>query len=1155
MSISNLFKPGGLVWRPDANSINAPEGTLLRADNMVPDEDGALSVRRGSRELYNFPLGTEDVHSLYTYEGSDGYTYRIMGVDDQIYKNPGPGNHTAIWERQYGEDGEKIVNGLFTSNVIGWTAGTGWAWEAGGRVRHTAGNVAALTQYINVVSGNVYSVTVEFYGTTAGTVVTTLGTASVTGATGATGSVTVDVTALEDGFVAFSITPVTSFDGAVTEVSVITSDDDAVSFQFLTQMNYTGGSWEKDYAQTGDVGPVPYTATWEDAYISALVTTLEPVNFNVDFDGTGDIAIGEDHQQCFMARGTTAKKFDGKSFMNWGIAKPNAPAVLTSITATESAIMTCASGEGDGQVSAYPIVPGAVVGYWPNTIGGADGTTTVASAAYAPDKAGTADQAIRITPGRAYSMIVGTLYKYFAADLVALTDAKDLSGTDDDIFSVDVYIEDPANCEQISCMLTVAPSDAAYYIKTWNPNEGVQAAVRSTSADGADAYAAKVGTILDPIDPRDKPRVNTPEDVKGIIASVGDQNVPSSDPTTVPAGTWVRLSAARKNFTLVGSPGTGFGWNTVAWARLEFRNTGGSMGGISFSDLALNSSDEGTLTGDYKVVYRWVRETDRYYETSPPSDESNEITLAANQLRVTIPGTAQNGADDQVTAIWAYVFGGFLDTFYRVGVDVADPQLTTDLVIDLIKNEVQILTENERLEPYIDVPRDNIIAIAGPWNGRLFTLTSEGYVFPSLQTSPSTFNTYQVIDLSNQGDPLWMVKTSSGIHCGCERDVIFLAGTGDEDADRVVIDLYPHPLNIGTPPVDKSHFVDGNSILYRSTDGLITLASQGLTHVPDDGMRLLWRGQDRHGVSALNILTGRYRMTVDNKILYVIVAEGATTEGSTVVYRLDLSSGKWSRLIYPNPLLSIFNDPDGTTIAGTNDGKLLELEYGTGDANAVLPSVTIKTPFTDAGNPLVRKDPFDLQFHTDTNANTATVNVYKDGSVTTSGTYTFSTSQPQAYRIQAEDIGSFIRAQLQITGTFDEFQLSSLDLTYRVRPQHMTYLDTGYFQGDDPSDLIWLQEVEVDANSPSDLEVLIYLDDRLFTTEAVSVTANVRTVYRVPVPRGTKSRRPRVVVRTSAADGAGEIGFDPYFVRVKTRSSGNQGSAGYRTVWPAGAAP
>jgi hypothetical protein len=209
----------------------------------------------------------------------------------------------------------------------------------------------------------------------------------------------------------------------------------------------------------------------------------------------------------------------------------------------------------------------------------------------------------------------------------------------------------------------------------------------------------------------------------------------------------------------------------------------------------------------------------------------------------------------------------------------------------------------------------------------------------------------------------------------------------------------------------------------------------------------------------------------------------------------------------------------------------------------------------DGGNPLVRKDPFDLQFHADTNGNTATVTVYKDGSASSSASYTFSTAQPQAYRIQAEDVGTFVRAQLQVTGTFDEFQLSSMDLTYRLRPQNMNYLDTGYFVADDPADIVWLQEVEIDANSPSDLYVMVYLDDRLFTTETVSVTANVRTVYRVPIPRGAKARRPRIVVKTSAADGAGEIGFDPYFVRVRTRTSGNQGGAKYRTVWPAGSAP
>jgi hypothetical protein len=85
--------------------------------------------------------------------------------------------------------------------------------------------------------------------------------------------------------------------------------------------------------------------------------------------------------------------------------------------------------------------------------------------------------------------------------------------------------------------------------------------------------------------------------------------------------------------------------------------------------------------------------------------------------------------------------------------------------------------------------------------------------------------------------------------------------------------------------------------------------------------------------------------------------------------------------------------------------------------------------------------------------------------------------------------------------------------------------------------------------------VLLYLDDRLFATETVTATANVRTVYRVPIPRGAKARRPRVVIKTSAADGAGEIGFDPYAVRVKTRNSGNQSGSSYRTVWPAGQAP
>jgi hypothetical protein len=1006
MSVSNLFKPGGLVWRPDANAINAPEGTLLRADNLVPDEDGALVVRRGSRELYNFPAGTEDIHSLLTFEANNGFTYRLMAADSQIYTNLQAGNHTAHWE-----------------------------------VRHA--EAAGYTVYI--------------------------------------------------------------------------------------QRNYTGGAWEKAYASTGDVGPVPFSATWEE---TEATWAAEPINFNVTFDGTGDIAMGEDHQQAFFARGTTKRKFDGKNLLNWGIAKPSAVATLSSVAASSTDLMTGASGETG-------------ISYWPASLSDEGNPTVLATLSYVPDKNAAANQALKLTPGRAWGLTVASVWKSWGTP-------QNFSGQDEDVFSVDVFMEDAKNVTDIS-MTFFSDDYSIYYIYTFNPKEGIEYAVRDSKVDGENAYDVKVTSVLDPIDPKDKPRVNTPEKVRTIIGSIGDNNVPPSTPVTPTAGEWVRLAVTRKKFTKFGESATK-SWSTIGQGRIEFRNTTGQKGAVYFSDWTLQSAGAGTMTGTYRVVYRFIRETDRYYESSPPSDESTEIQLVNNQLRVTIPAAAQNAADDQVTTVWAYVYGGFLDSYYRFATATVDPQKNATIVIDCTATEVDILTENEKLEPYLDEPRDNIMAIAGPWNGRLFTLTSEGYVYPSLQTTPNCFNTFQVIDLSNMGDPLWMVKTSSGIHVGSERDVIFLAGTGDEDENRTVIDLYPHPLNIGTPPVDKANYVDGNSILYRSADGLIMLASQGLTHVPDDGVRLLWRGHARHGLSALNLTTGRFRLTVDNKILFALVAEGAVTEGSTVLYRLDLGKGQWSRLVYPDPILSLHTEPDGTTIAGTNNGKLLELEYGTGDESAD-PAVTLWTPYSDGGNPLARKDAFDLQFHTDTHGNTATVGVYKDGGTSSAASYTFSTSQPQAYRIQADDVGAFIRAQLRLTGSFDEMSLSMFDLTYRVRPQHMTFLDTGYLVADDPADVVWLQEVEVDANTPSDLWVDVYLDDRLYSSQSVPVTANVRKVYRVPLPRGCKSTRPRLVVRTSAADGAGEIGFDPYFVRVRTRNSGNQSGNRFKTVWPAGNAP
>ena len=89
MSVSNLFKRGGLQWMPDADSTNAPGTALLRADNLVPDQSGARSVRPGSAKIYNNlnPTGAGDVDALHTAELANGTTYRVAGVDNRIFIN------------------------------------------------------------------------------------------------------------------------------------------------------------------------------------------------------------------------------------------------------------------------------------------------------------------------------------------------------------------------------------------------------------------------------------------------------------------------------------------------------------------------------------------------------------------------------------------------------------------------------------------------------------------------------------------------------------------------------------------------------------------------------------------------------------------------------------------------------------------------------------------------------------------------------------------------------------------------------------------------------------------------------------------------------------------------------------------------------------
>src|SRR3989304_2831130 len=82
--MANLHFSGPGHWFPDADATRAPTGALLRADNLVPDEAGALALRKGSAIIYS-GLEAQRAHSLYT-PTLQGVVYRMAGIDAQVYR-------------------------------------------------------------------------------------------------------------------------------------------------------------------------------------------------------------------------------------------------------------------------------------------------------------------------------------------------------------------------------------------------------------------------------------------------------------------------------------------------------------------------------------------------------------------------------------------------------------------------------------------------------------------------------------------------------------------------------------------------------------------------------------------------------------------------------------------------------------------------------------------------------------------------------------------------------------------------------------------------------------------------------------------------------------------------------------------------------------
>lgn len=899
-------------------------------------------------------------------------------------------------------------------------------------------------------------------------------------------------------------------------------------------------------------------------------------------EGTsGDISMGDDSYQAFFARGKTKIKYDGEHIHNWGIAAPQIRPVLEAVDALTFTIGDFNANESTGN--------DFVMNEGDTTYHGDDGGGNPANMVYVDSYDGTASAAAGLKPnskGRA------SCTKKWDADTDMLN-FKGNQGGQTDLFDIRVWLEEPRKVDRVTLMFGLDDGDDPfrdnYYYFDFNIRNNGTVNLKDPNSNAAAAYAAANKKWLSPLTPNEATAVKSPEEASRILRSIGRfaglrSRERSDSQAASPA--WGHFAVTRGQFNRIGAA-KGRDWRTVRGFKVVYTAVPGSTEKIYLDDAIWSGGGARALTGTFQVGYRWARQikdkngAEIYTELSPMSPISRELLMQQQTLRVTIPQAALMNKDSQVNQVWLYLYGGNLDTYYRVAVlsasantgmkidDVSAPNnfsnswawwkgsiLTshgfsktdhpadpvTDLVASVYKSEIDAMTENVIFEPGASGPPNRIISIAGPWNKRLFCLTDEGWLYPSTNTSPSSFSLYHTIDLRMYGTPYWVVQTVSGVFVGCSKDIIRINGTGDNSEDGVTADLWAQPLGVSHPPAGYEMTTDGNNVVYRSDDGPMLFAGASSEKMPFSGTTLLWHGEDRHGVRALN-LDGRFRFCEFQHKIYMLAPEGDNTDPKAI-WRWDEQTGEWCRFIYydstpsPRTILSLHADEEGRLLAGTDNGEIIRLEYGFGDDSLPIP-ITIKTPLTDGESPVSRKDAADIQIHALTGGNSGVMSLLLDRSNDAAKTIEFSTSTSGIYRDSLIGLDPFIRLQAAISGSFMKFNLQAIGITYAPRPTHVFALDLGKIVPEQGADLAWVNQVELDINSPSNLYLDIYKNGVLHSTETVTVTPNVRDVYTVVPPRDTKARRLSMVLRTSNSAGEGAIGFECWMARVRHASTGN----------------
>jgi len=1075
-------------WVPDSDDVNADDSVALRLDNTIPDQLGARRLRYGSDTVYT---GLSSVDSIYT-PVLQGDTFRMVQSGDNLHVGSAPFVHDATppvvgvgfdgsGDFSYGDDSYQcfIARGKTKKK---WDGERILEWGIASPIVKATLSAVDSVQYVIATCGKGAQIFTEAPAPT-------------------------DIT----------------FQG--TTPATITSPS---SGSFLTGNVYKPGMRlvVTNASADGQVNDGTYTI----ASVTATVLTLSSVDRLKTTTTTDTVTLTtfSEWEGHGTASGITASNKDAAFVINEGVGAPT-PAYQDNYQGTTESAMSMVPDVGTGRASCHK----------------------------------------HFTTGNGSTGVDTNLYDFPGS----------IAG-DTDLFDMRVWFEDPRVVDKVTLMFGLGTGtdpflDDYYYFDFQIRNNGVVGIKNPLSAD---LNKIRNRRLSAPATPQEVTNVKSASEARAIIRrsarNIGPEYKERSDSLSA-SPAWGHLAVTRGQFSRVGGT-SGRDWKTVRAFKVVYTATPGSTKAFYMDDAVLVGGGDRALTGTFNVGYRFARRFfdknggEAYWELSPMSPISKDIVLQQQTLKVTIPQSAIDNCDPQAGSVWIYVFGGWLDTYYRFAMidvdktsmktdDISDPNSldelyelarltswgftgtttqpsTTDGIITKIyKSEIEALTDNEMFEAGSVGPPDNIISMAGPWNRRVFCLTSEGWLYPSSQKSPSSFGLYQAIDLRMHGTPYWVAMCPSGIFVGCSKDIIMIAGSGDNDEYNITCDLYPVPLKSANPPVDKAFFVNENMIGYRSADGPMSFTGASSQPIPFAGTRMLWLGHERHGVPGLNTVTGRFRCAVDNGIVYMLIPEGS--ENPTALWRY--SDGQWQRFTYGSEVLRCLRrEPDGSLLAGTTSGKVLELEHGDMDSGQPI-SINITTPHVDFGAPNARKTPVDVRLQALTGGAVGTLGLYLDRSLSPAKEIPFSTSIDGIYRASVMDMDKFTRLQAKITGAFNTFVLQGFGMSFNPRPNHVMALDLGWIIPDSGADVAYLTHIELDLESAYDLELDVYKNGVIHSTLPIVVTPNVRDIYNAVPPRDIKARRIGLKLRSTHAAGEGHVGFEFFMGRVRHGVTGN----------------